>query len=139
MLPGFCRTLRRAGLCAGVTLLFAALAPAAQAADDVAEVANTCTVSGGTATISGGHFKCCWPGWGCVHCATDGPTIHADQCWVDCDSEACRDANAADRLGLPQTKKPPAATVPGTTPGTVAPSQNKKPNTATDPNAGTVQ
>ena len=109
------------------------------AADDVSEMTNTCTLSGGTATSGGGHFKCCWPGWGCVHCAASDGEILADQCWTDCESQACRDANAGDRLGLPQTKKPPAATAPGSTPGTIAPSQNKKPNKAPDPNAGTVQ
>ena len=138
MFPGHHRRHHLALLGLFVFLLALATVPA-KAADDVSEMTNTCTVSGGTATSGGGHFKCCWPDWGCVHCDASGGEIEASQCWTDCESQACRDANAGDRLGLPQTKKPPAATAPGSTPGTIAPSQNKKPNKATDPNAGTLQ
>lgn len=138
MIPGLAESTRRAALAAGAILLLALSAPDAEAADDVSEMTNTCAVSGGTATSGGGHFKCCWPDWGCVHCAVDNGAIYADQCWTDCDSQACRDANAADRLGLPQTKKPPAATTPGVTPGTVTPPAGKKPK-AGEPGAGTVQ
>jgi hypothetical protein len=140
MFPARIPSLERLVLCVGLLLFaFGIAAVPANAADDVSEMTNTCTVSGGTATNSGGHFKCCWPGWGCVHCDSSGGEIVADQCWTDCESQACRDANAGDRLGLPQTKKPPAATVPGTTPGTVAPSQDKKPKLPAPPGAGTVQ
>ncbi len=112
----------------------------ALAADDVSEMSNTCSVSGGTSTSSSEHFTCCWPDWGCVHCAVSDGAIYADQCWTDCNSQACRDANAGDRLGLPPTKKPPAAKVPGTTPGTVAPQQTPKPNKQpAAPGAGTIQ
>lgn len=122
-----------------VFLLALATVPAG-AADDISEMTNTCSVSGGTATSSAEHFTCCWPGWGCVHCAVNDGAIYADQCWTDCESQACRDANAGDRLGLPPTKKPPAAKVPGAAPGTVAPQQTPKPNKQpTTPGAGTLQ
>jgi hypothetical protein len=125
---------------AGLFLMFAlgiAAAPAL-AAGNVGEMRNTCSVSGGTASSSAEHFSCCWPDWGCVHCAVSDGVIYADQCWTDCDTQACRDANAADRLGLPPTKKPPAAKVPGTTPGTAAPQQTPNPKLPTVPGAGTV-
>jgi hypothetical protein len=141
MFPGHVGFSKRPVRFIGLFLLFALgiAATPAPAADDISEMRNTCSVSGGTSTSSSQHFSCCWPGWGCVHCAVSDGAIYADQCWTDCDSQACRDANAGDRLGLPQTKKPPAASVPGTTPGTVTPTPNKKPNKAPDPNAGTVQ
>lgn len=141
MFPGHIGVLKHSVRCIGFLLLFAlglAAAPTL-AADDVSEMTNTCSVSGGTSTSSSEHFSCCWPGWGCVHCAVDGSTIYADQCWTDCESQACRDANAGDRLGLPPTKKPPAAKAPGATPGTLAPQQTPKPKLPTAPGAGTAQ
>jgi hypothetical protein len=139
MLTGLERRRVRFALFAALLFIAGKSPGAATAADSVGEMRNTCTVSGGTATSNSEAFSCCWPGWGCVHCAVSDGVIHADQCWVDCDSEECRDANARDRLGLPQPKRPPAATAPGTTPGTLAPPQTKKPNAPAAPGTDAVQ
>jgi hypothetical protein len=141
MFPGHILNLKGLVRCAGFLLVLAVgvVAGPAMAADDVSEMRNTCSVSGGTSTSSSEHFSCCWPGWGCVHCAVSDGQIYADQCWTDCDSQACRDANAGDRLGLPPTKKPPAAKTPGTTPGTVTPQQTPKPKVPTVPGGNTLQ
>lgn len=137
MFPGYIHRSKRLVPFGLLALLLVLAAAPAMAADDVGEMTNTCVVSGGTATSGGGHFKCCWPDWGCVHCNASGGEIVADQCWTDCESQACRDANAGDRL--PPTKKPPAVKVPGTTPGTVAPQQTPKPKVPTVPGGNTLQ
>ena len=139
MPTGLARRFVRCTLLAALLITTTQISRPATAADSVGEMNNTCTIAGGTSTSNSEAFSCCWPGWGCVHCAVSDGVIHADQCWVDCDSEECRDANARDRLGLPQPKRPPAATAPGSTPGTLAPPQTKKPNAPAAPGTDAVQ
>ena len=122
-------------------LLCAFLARPAEAAprETTTEMGNTCSLAGGSSTVNGDLFSCCWPGWGCVHCHTEGGTITPDTCWVDCHTQACTDANARDRLDLPPKKKGPQATVPGTGVDTMAPQQTPKPKLPAVPGANTVQ
>lgn len=125
-----------------LTSLLAALLthPAAAAPrETTTEMSDTCSLAGGSSTIDGDLFSCCWPGWGCVHCHTEGGTITPDTCWVDCHTQACTDANARDRLDLPPKKKGPQANMPGTGTGTMAPPQTPKPKVPTVPGADTVQ
>jgi hypothetical protein len=139
MVIGLERHWVRFTLCAALLIMAGKFSGTATAADSVGDMRNTCSVSGGTSTSNSEAFSCCWPGWGCVHCAVSDGVIHADQCWVDCDSEECREANARDRLGLPEPKRPPATTAPGATPGTLAPPQTKKPKVPAAPGSDTVQ
>ncbi len=115
--------------------------PAAAAPKETtAGMGDVCRLAGGSVGGGGDLFSCCWPGWGCVHCYVDPDgTIDGNTCWVDCSTQACTDANARDRLGLPPKKKGPQAVVPSAPAGTLAPQQTPKPKTPAVPGAGTVQ
>lgn len=121
-------------------LLASALTPSeatAKAKDTTATMGSLCAESGGSSATNGDLFSCCWAGWGCVRCAAepDG-TIAEGTCWVDCYTQACSDANARGRLGLPPKNKG-VGTIP-LQPGTLTPQQTPKPPKA-DPGANTVQ
>jgi len=119
-------------------LAFALLpsAATAKAKDTTATMGSLCAESGGSSATNGDLFSCCWAGWGCVRCAAepDG-TIVEGTCWVDCYTQACSDANARGRLGLPPKGKD-LGTIP-LQPGTLTPQTPKPPKA--DPAAGTVQ
>ena len=109
---------------------------AAKMMDTTATMGSLCAESGGSATTNGDLFSCCWAGWGCVHCAAESDgTIVEGTCWVDCHTQACTDANARQRLGLPPKSKG-VGTIP-LQPGTLTPQTPKPPKA--DPGAGTVQ
>jgi hypothetical protein len=67
-------------------LLFSFTAFAQQSGDN-SDVKNTCEVSGGTWTESGGgNWACCWADWGCYGCV-------GGVCKIKCYNQRCRDAN----------------------------------------------
>ena len=109
---------------------------AATIAEEAAPMSETCALSGGTSSLEGSLFQCCWPGWGCLKCAVvgDGTTPY---CWMQCSSKDCESANALDpsRPRFPRSVSPDAFSGQMSP---VRPPKTKKPLTA-DPGAGTVQ
>ncbi len=104
--------------------------------DTTASMGELCAQSGGSSATNGDLFSCCWAGWGCVRCAAEGDgTIVEGTCWVDCYTQACSDANARGRLGLPPKSR--NGTIPLQPGGTLTPQTPKPPKA--DPGAGTVQ
>lgn len=69
-------------------LLILSLSSHAQQSGDLGDLKNTCEVSGGSWTESGGgNWACCWSDWGCYGCVSG-------ICKIKCHNQRCRDANS---------------------------------------------
>lgn len=79
------------------------------------ELKNTCEVSGGTWTESGGgNWACCWSDWGCYGCV-------GGVCKIKCHNQRCRDANQI-RPGNSTPTNPKLHAIEGLAPaGSMAP------------------
>lgn len=105
------------------------------------ELMEVCRLADGGATVENAGMSCCWPGWGCMHCASDTQgNIIEGSCYMRCSSSECAQANsvAPSDPALPQSVKNPELFF-GPTPTAVAPSKTKKPKLEPTPNANTVQ
>ena len=105
------------------------------------ELMETCRMADGGATVENAGMSCCWPGWGCMFCASDTQgNIIEGSCYMRCSSSECAQANSLTQgdPALPHTVKNPDLFF-GPTPTAVAPSKTKKPKLEPTPNANAVQ
>ncbi len=106
------------------------------------ELMETCRLADGGATVENAGMSCCWPGWGCMFCASDTQgNIIEGSCYMRCSSSECANANAGMTTGnpaLPQSVKNPEQFF-GESMDTVAPPKIKTPKLEAAPGADTVQ
>jgi len=119
------------------------LAPwrAAIAAESTGDMIEVCRMAGGGGTVESAGMSCCWPGWGCLHCASDAQgNIIEGSCYMRCSSAECAQANSmtTGNPTLPQTVKNPGLFF-DQAPRTMAPPKTKTPKVEPVPSADTVQ
>ena len=109
-------------------------------ADTAQGMLEVCKLADGGGTIENAGVSCCWPGWGCLECATDTQgNIIEGSCRMKCRTAACAEANDTLTPGNPAL--PPSVKRPESFPGMMTPSKNPqtpKPPKA-DPGPDTVQ
>lgn len=122
--------------------LFLFVAPSIPAgAATVAEVMEVCRMADGGATVENAGMSCCWPGWGCMYCASDSQgNIIEGSCYMRCSTAECAQANemTTGNPALPQSVKHPEQFFGGPV-DTLAPPKTKTPKVEGAPGAGTVQ